>query len=509
MTNRVINYSGYTSNEQSILRQQLKHNNKSSNEQVDRIFRFISEYPEAVSNIHQYIQTNYINKQQINEQISSTPKRSRPLDESGGSNGAGRRRRQRKRFQHDQDQDNDNENEFSDSQRMMASELQTGESALTTTNQRITTENTNKLKRISFDQLKHAVSSNLPCFHVQWPADTDRKNIPSAICASELITKELKTNGVIFNGFTLVGWAGKRLKLGVNNKVDYATLATTDKWPLKINEIDIDVIKPKYTPDAFTLVVRYVPQELDEKFVENEIQRTIASASRIKRIQYNYHRKLNDYRFEVKDYQEYCSILKLGRIAIGYSWLSITPFYPGNRLTYCTKCWCIGHLRNNCNSLPKCRICLETFIENTSHVCPKEPRCAQCNGNHQSLDDQCKVIQDYKQRLKDEVDEAIKSGKLQRVVPKEQAPTFELNEQDFPSLGTHINKNPSTWYISQNLVTRPPITTTTTGGSEMLIGNINNNVMKLVDSMSRLEGKVDQVKSDLKVASLDIQLHQA
>ncbi|CAF2148011.1 unnamed protein product, partial [Rotaria magnacalcarata] len=256
MTNRVINYSGYTSNEQSILRQQSKHNNKSSNEQVDRIFRFISEYPEAVSNIHQYIQTNYINKQQINEQISSTPKRSRPLDESGGSNGAGRRRRQRKRFQHDQDQDNDNENEFSDSQRMMASELQTGESASTTTNQRITTENTNKLKRISFDQLKHAVSSNLPCFHVQWPADTDRKNIPSAICASELITKELKTNGVIFNGFTLVGWAGKRLKLGVNNKVDYATLATTDKWPLKINEIDIEVIKPKYTPDAFTLVVR-------------------------------------------------------------------------------------------------------------------------------------------------------------------------------------------------------------------------------------------------------------
>ncbi|CAF4364370.1 unnamed protein product, partial [Rotaria magnacalcarata] len=99
------------------------------------------------------IQTNYINKQQINEQISSTPKRSRPLDESGGSNGAGRRRRQWKRFQHDQDQGNDTENEFFDSQRMMASELQTGESALTTTNQRITTENTNKLKRISFDQL--------------------------------------------------------------------------------------------------------------------------------------------------------------------------------------------------------------------------------------------------------------------------------------------------------------------------------------------------------------------
>jgi len=36
---------------------------------------------------------------------------------------------------------------------------------------------------------------------------------------------------------------GKRLKLGVNNKEEYAVLASTDK-PSKINGIDIEVIKP-------------------------------------------------------------------------------------------------------------------------------------------------------------------------------------------------------------------------------------------------------------------------
>ncbi|CAF5072697.1 unnamed protein product, partial [Rotaria sp. Silwood1] len=81
-----------------------------------------------------------------------------------------------------------------------------------------------------------------------------------------------------------MGWAGRKLKLGENNKVDYATLVATDKWPAKINGVDIEVINPKYAPDTFVLVIRYVPQELDEKFVANEIQRPIASANHTSRI---------------------------------------------------------------------------------------------------------------------------------------------------------------------------------------------------------------------------------
>ncbi|CAF5128195.1 unnamed protein product, partial [Rotaria sp. Silwood1] len=88
------------------------------------------------------------------------------------------------------------------------------------------------------------------------------------------------------------GWAGRKLKLGENNKVDYATLVATDKWPAKINGVDIEVINPKYAPDTFVLVIRYVPQELDEKFVANEIQRPIASANHTSRIHGKLHRIL-------------------------------------------------------------------------------------------------------------------------------------------------------------------------------------------------------------------------
>ena len=153
-----------------------------------------------------------------------------------------------------------------------------------------------------------------------------------------MIFNKLQSNGIAINRFTLVGWTGKKLKLGVNNKEDYAILVATDKWPTIVNGVDIIVQKPKFSPDSFALVVRYVPRGLDESFVVNEIQRTIVSVDRIKRIHYAYQRKTNDFRFDVKDYQEYNAALQLGRIAIGHSWLSITRFFPGNRLTYCIKC---------------------------------------------------------------------------------------------------------------------------------------------------------------------------
>ncbi|CAF4634274.1 unnamed protein product, partial [Rotaria sp. Silwood2] len=238
-------------------------------------------------------------------------------------------------------------------------------------------------------------------------SNADRNSIPSAIHASDLIFKELELNGVLINRFSLVGWNGRKLKLGVNNKVDYSTLANTAKWPTKINGIDIVVVKPTYTPDSFALVARYVPRELEENFVEKEIQRTIASADQIKRIHFAYHRKTDDYRFYVKDYNEYNAVLQLGRIAIGHSWLSVTKFYPDIRFTYCTKCWCIGYLRNTCSSTNKCRICLEKINVNDPHICKKEPKCAQCGGSHHSVDSQCQAIQEDKIKLKEDVEDAI------------------------------------------------------------------------------------------------------
>ncbi|CAF4865178.1 unnamed protein product [Rotaria socialis] len=310
-----------------------------SNVQVESISRFLSECPEAALSVHKFLQTNCSKsnqQQQIVQPVNSTPKRGHPLDESGSSinNGRGRRKYPRKGID----------------------------------------SNANKQSQYVQQEI----------------------NLQPLQPSSSSSSGERQQQGVLINKFTLVGWSGEKLKLGVNNKEDYATLVRSDKCPSKINGIDIVVAKPKYVPDSFALVVRYVPKELEENFVSNEIQRMIASADRIKRIHYSYQRRTDDYRFDVKDYSEYNAVLQLGRIAIGHSWLSITKFYPGNRLTYCTKCWFIGHLRNKCNSENKCRICLENVRVDTPHMCKNEPQCAKCDGNHHSLDNQCQVIKEYK-----------------------------------------------------------------------------------------------------------------
>ncbi|CAF4970175.1 unnamed protein product, partial [Rotaria sp. Silwood1] len=53
-----------------------------------------------------------------------------------------------------------------------------------------------------------------------------------------------------------LGWANKRLKLGVNNKGDYMTLVTTENWPTAIKGVPIKILKPKFIPDCFALVAR-------------------------------------------------------------------------------------------------------------------------------------------------------------------------------------------------------------------------------------------------------------
>ncbi|CAF3799109.1 unnamed protein product [Rotaria magnacalcarata] len=380
------------------------------NVQVELISKFLSKCPEAALSVHKYLQKTYSKsnqQQQFVQPVNSTPKRDRPLDESGGSINNGKERRKYPR----RGTDNNAQKHSHNVQQEISQHPQQSSSAMSSNerqHQEINQATTTNRKRISFNQLKHAI---------------------------------------------YISWLGReKLKLGVNNKEDYATLVGTDNWPTKINDIDIVVVKPKYVPDSFALVVRYVPRELDEDFVSNEIQRTIASADRIKRIHYSYQRRTDDYRFDVKDYSEYNAALQLGRIAIGHSWLSITKFYPGNRLTYCTR----------------------------------------SQKNHSDKD----------------VEVAIQKGLLQRFSPQEKSPLFEHREQDFPALTASDNHSNKKWNTA---LPRTTIESNNLRASytDKTIESINDNLATLIDSNKRLENKVDLVSSNMKTVILDIQLHQA
>ncbi|CAF1245372.1 unnamed protein product [Rotaria magnacalcarata] len=291
-----VNNNGHNNDHLSGNEYEILEKESISNVQVGFISRFLSECLEAALSVHMFLQTNY-SKSNQQQQIVGRRKYPRKGIDSNAN----------KQSQYVQQDIN-----------LQPQQPPSSTSSGERQHQVINQASTNR-KRISFNQLKYMVSSNLQCVFIEFTSNADRHCIPTALHESDLILKKLQSKDVLNNKFTLVGWSGKRLKLGVNNREDYVILVGSDRWSTTINGIDIVVAKPKYVPDSFAPLVRYVPRELEENFVSNEIQRTVASADRIKRIHYSYQRRTDDYQFDVKDYSEYNAVLQLSRIAIGHS----------------------------------------------------------------------------------------------------------------------------------------------------------------------------------------------
>jgi hypothetical protein len=80
--------------------------------------------------------------------------------------------------------------------------------------QRTTTQ---QQHRIPFEQLRRAVSSNLPCFLIEYDPVVSARERPSDVAAASAIEEAFRQQGAK-TVFSLVGHAGSKLKLGVNNK---------------------------------------------------------------------------------------------------------------------------------------------------------------------------------------------------------------------------------------------------------------------------------------------------
>ncbi|CAF1079197.1 unnamed protein product [Rotaria sp. Silwood1] len=278
-----------------------------------------------------------------------------------------------------------------------------------------TKTNINKSYTIPMDHLKRAVGCNLPCFMIELDKNVAPRNLPSAVIACDLIKDHFNKNNIDINGFSVALFVGHRLKIGINNMEDYSKFVRTDKWPTSINGKKIELNKPKFVPECFTLVVRYVPQELSIQNVADEIKRSINSADNFKQIMYSFNRPTKDIRFTISDLAEYEGALKLGRLCIANRLHPVTRYLPANKLTFCTNCWQIGHVRTSCNSnVRKCRICLKVFDRGHMSKCSGKPCCAQCGLDHHSLDPNCEYIQNYRQKLNQEVKQAFRDGTINR-----------------------------------------------------------------------------------------------
>ena len=362
--------------------------------------------------------------------------------------------------------------------------------------------------RLPFDQLRRAVSSNLPCFLIEYDAATSARERPSDVLAASMIEEAFREQGVKI-AFSLVGHSGSKLKLGVNSKEAYAILASSDSWPQQIKNIPIKVTKPNFVPDAFALVVRYVPLQYSEDYVKEEIERNLTSAENVRRIQYRFERRTNDFRFTVKDLNEYNASLKLGRISIGNTFCTVTPFLTGNRMTYCTRCWCIGHMRDKCNhEHARCRICLLNLVLGQQHECSNIARCAQCDGEHHSLSSECEKVAEYRCELKEQVNQAVSTGKLQRLAPQGniQAAEFQAKQEEFPELMP--NRTRAAPWCMAAAQTRLVTDATEAEEATNMLRSINENLLASKKSIESIDEKLESMNATMNATKMDIVLHQ-
>jgi hypothetical protein len=205
---------------------------------------------------------------------------------------------------------------------------------------------------------------------------------------------------------------------------------------------------PKFVPEQFALVVRYVPLELSAEQVSKEVKRSANTARNFRAIVYSYPRSINDFRFTVSDLREYNGLLRLGHIGVGNRMHPITVYKPANKLTFCTKCWVLGHTRNKCpNAVQKCRICLLNYDEKHNNVCSKQFQCAQCHQDHYSLDANCKLIQQYRSNLNKAVRQATEDGTIKLPQTEVRQPTSRYAPVPVMTgeLGTTLLKKSVDW----------------------------------------------------------------
>jgi len=355
---------------------------------------------------------------------------------------------------------------------------------------------------IPLEHIQRAVTHNLPCFTINFE---NQDKLPSAVAASNALYEHFERQHVRFmNGFSVVRYIGNQLKVGVKNKEDYHKLCDSKIWPAELQEQRVSVTLPKFIPEHFTLVVRYVPQEFSVDQVAKEVKKSANTVDNFRAIIYPYKRGTNDFRFTVSDPDEYNGLLRLGHIGVGNKLCIITTYKPANKLTFCNKCWSLGHIRSECQySGQKCKFCLQDYKDGHNEICSKQYQCAQCQQDHYSLDSKCKVIQEYRTNLNKAVKQATAEGivKPPQVETKQSLPPqpHTLGLGMFPPLPgptVHQPFRPSHWKTTTAATTTQVcnqtqhLDITNQQLFEKICSHMDEKLTQMNDKMSNLEHKV-------------------
>jgi hypothetical protein len=343
------------------------------------------------------------------------------------------------------------------------------------------------LNVFNINMLKRVVSNNLPCFFIQFEKVSDTTNNMSCTQVAIALKKLFMENEIPVKELSMCIHAGeRRYKFAVSEKSDFISLFRWN-WPDQIEGSRVEIMKPRTLPDCLALVVRYIPSEFNEEIARTEVLKAIPAATSFSVIRYQHRQRPSyDLRFCVLSVDQYQTALELGRLAIGQFYLPVTHFLAGYRMIYCTACWKLGHTRDQCKAPVSCRKCLTPYTQGVQHTCQENGfTCAQCGGDHFSLDSACPRVKQYKGDLKAAVDKAIETGAIKRTPPGEVTRPYTHQAHAFPVLNRAQSEKQRGW----NCLTRE----TEQKLQITELSSLTEAIKGLTDSMARIENSFKEL----------------
>lgn len=241
----------------------------------------------------------------------------------------------------------------------------------------------------------------------------------------------------------------------------YVYLCKTDRYPKEVNGTKIVPSCPLHLPPQLIVILKWVNRSILIDEIKEELNSKYKSIFSIQEMVGTINDKTRHIKIEILNKEECISILNSGKISIYGHLFDVDEYLPTPKVLLCGRCHQPGHTKTNCrnSTFDMCRRCGGDRTNIDQHrEC--QIKCHHCGEEHIATDYKCKIIDNYRRQLIDELKRNTNRlpNDIQLFIPSEyRSPddksksiyNREIYEQQFNSTRPNIpyRTNTSAWPI--------------------------------------------------------------
>ena len=269
--------------------------------------------------------------------------------------------------------------------------------------------------------------------------------------SSKLITLKFKSNTNFNSNFKNYFSLQKEIKrCKPNAKIINAYISNQEELIIKVNsQLEESKLKSEWPNDAFTSGIELINKkikfylalknvDLDFDITDQETLNYMTNeyniTSLMRLVKKSTNSPLRIIKAIVADKNSYDSIIKEGKIKLGYTSIKVTPWNFGEQSDQCFNCLKFGHSSKSCKAPPCCLRCAENHnFKECNMKDETRLKCANCKGNHAACSKSCPVLTNRNSKKKS------KSESIINPRPTLQQPSSKHQQPD-PNLANHLNE---------------------------------------------------------------------